>query len=165
VIPSTGRLQSIFSSSALETQVEHPPARLASEGGNGEDTRYQEPGIERLASNSSLEPFLARGCAEGLSCGDCDRSRLRINAARFRTSLVQPRPAGRRAGARRLILRPMVPVPFAPRGRNRAARKQRRTTMTDTKTLTKADLIQFTGTEHWYRHAMVRDVLYTDGVK
>jgi hypothetical protein len=59
----------------------------------------------------------------------------------------------------------MVPVPFAPRGRNRAARKQRRTTMTDTKTLTKADLIQFTGTEHWYRHAMVRDVLYTDGVK
>ncbi|MGA7385437.1 MAG: DUF6876 family protein [Methylocella sp.] len=37
--------------------------------------------------------------------------------------------------------------------------------MTDTKTLTKADLIQFTGSEHWYRHAMVRDVLYTDGVK
>ena len=33
---------------------------------------------------------------------------------------------------------------------------------TDTKTLTKADLIQFTGSEHWYRHAMVRDVLYTD---
>jgi hypothetical protein len=59
----------------------------------------------------------------------------------------------------------MVPVPFAPRGRIRAARKQRRTTMTDTKTLTKADLIQFTGSEHWYRHAMVRDILYTDGVK
>ena len=37
--------------------------------------------------------------------------------------------------------------------------------MTDTKTLTKADLAQFTGSEHWYRHAMVRDVLYTDGVK
>ena len=37
--------------------------------------------------------------------------------------------------------------------------------MTDTKTLTKADPIQFTGSEHWYRHAMVRDVLYTDGVK
>ena len=37
--------------------------------------------------------------------------------------------------------------------------------MTDTKTLTRADLIQFTGSEHWYRHAMVRDVLYTDGVK
>jgi hypothetical protein len=30
---------------------------------------------------------------------------------------------------------------------------------------TKADLIQFTGSEQWYRHAMVRDVLYTDGVK
>ena len=37
--------------------------------------------------------------------------------------------------------------------------------MTNTKTLTKADLIQFTGSEHWYRHAMVRDILYTDGVK
>lgn len=37
--------------------------------------------------------------------------------------------------------------------------------MTDTKTLTKSDLIQFTGSETWYRHAMVRDVLYTDGVK
>jgi hypothetical protein len=37
--------------------------------------------------------------------------------------------------------------------------------MIDTKTLTKADLIQFTGSEHWYHHAMVRDVLYTDGVK
>jgi hypothetical protein len=36
--------------------------------------------------------------------------------------------------------------------------------MTDTKTLTKADLAQFTGSEHWYRHVMVRDVLYTDGV-
>src|SRR5204862_7843384 len=73
--------------------------------------------------------------------------------------------AGRRAGARRLIPPPMVPVPFAPRGRNRAARKQRRMTMNDTKTLTKADLIQFTGSEHWYRHAMVRDILYTDGVR
>jgi hypothetical protein len=59
----------------------------------------------------------------------------------------------------------MVPVPFAPRGRNGAARKQRGTTMIDTKTLTKADLIQFTGSEHWYRHAMARDILYTDGVK
>jgi hypothetical protein len=37
--------------------------------------------------------------------------------------------------------------------------------MTDTKTLTRDDLTQFTGSEHWYRHAMVRDVLYTDGVK
>jgi hypothetical protein len=37
--------------------------------------------------------------------------------------------------------------------------------MIDTKTLTKADLIQFTGSEHWHRHAMVHDVLYTDGVK
>ena len=33
------------------------------------------------------------------------------------------------------------------------------------KTLTKADLAQFTGTEHWYRHGIVRKVLYTDGVQ
>jgi hypothetical protein len=37
--------------------------------------------------------------------------------------------------------------------------------MTDTKTLTKSDLAQFTGSENWYRHGMVRDVLYTDGVQ
>jgi hypothetical protein len=37
--------------------------------------------------------------------------------------------------------------------------------MTDTKTLTEDDLIQFTRSEQWYRHAMVRDILYTDGVK
>ena len=37
--------------------------------------------------------------------------------------------------------------------------------MNDTKTLTKADLAQFTGSEQWYRHATERDVLYTDGVK
>lgn len=34
-----------------------------------------------------------------------------------------------------------------------------------TKTLTKSDLMQFTGSEQWYRHGMVRDVLYTDGVQ
>lgn len=33
------------------------------------------------------------------------------------------------------------------------------------KTLTKQDLSQFTGTEQWYRHSMVANVLYTDGVK
>lgn len=32
-------------------------------------------------------------------------------------------------------------------------------------TLTQADLAQFTGTEQWYRHSMVRNVLYTDGIK
>jgi hypothetical protein len=33
------------------------------------------------------------------------------------------------------------------------------------KTLTKADLAQFTGTEFWYRHNLAKDILYTDGVK
>lgn len=28
-----------------------------------------------------------------------------------------------------------------------------------------SDLKQFIGTEHWYRHPLVRAVLYTDGVK
>jgi hypothetical protein len=31
--------------------------------------------------------------------------------------------------------------------------------------LTVADLRQFTGTEQWYRHGIVRDVLFTDGAK
>src|SRR5947209_3485556 len=43
----------------------------------------------------------------------------RLASAPF--GLVQLRPAWRRADARRLIRRPMVPAPFAPRGRNRAA--------------------------------------------
>jgi len=34
-----------------------------------------------------------------------------------------------------------------------------------TKTLHPADLAGFTGTEHWYRHPLVRSVLYTDGAK
>ena len=37
--------------------------------------------------------------------------------------------------------------------------------MSDTKTLTKPDLRQFTGSEHWYRHALNRKVLFTDGAK
>jgi uncharacterized protein DUF6876 len=34
-----------------------------------------------------------------------------------------------------------------------------------TKTLTEADLRQFSGSEYWYRHGLVRNVLYTDGAK
>ena len=37
--------------------------------------------------------------------------------------------------------------------------------MTTTKTLTASDLRQFTGCENWYRHGLVRSVLYTDGAK
>lgn len=33
------------------------------------------------------------------------------------------------------------------------------------KTLTESDLTQFTGTERWYRHPLMRDVLFTDGAK
>lgn len=33
------------------------------------------------------------------------------------------------------------------------------------KPLTKADLAQFTGTETWYRHPLVKTVLYTDGAQ
>ena len=34
-----------------------------------------------------------------------------------------------------------------------------------TKTLTAADLRQFTGSETWWRHGLVREVLFTDGAK
>jgi hypothetical protein len=34
-----------------------------------------------------------------------------------------------------------------------------------TKSLNAADLAQFTGSEQWYRHGIVRDVLFTDGAK
>lgn len=40
--------------------------------------------------------------------------------------------------------------------------------MTDTLTktgLSEADLAQFTGTEQWHRHSLMRSVLYTDGAK
>jgi hypothetical protein len=37
--------------------------------------------------------------------------------------------------------------------------------MTKTARLSEADLRQFTGSEHWYRHALNRNVLYTDGAK
>ncbi len=37
--------------------------------------------------------------------------------------------------------------------------------MTDKKKLTEADLRNFTGSEHWYRHGLVRTILFTDGVK
>ena len=37
--------------------------------------------------------------------------------------------------------------------------------MTHTKSIAKADLMQFTGSEHWYRHSLVPKVRYTDGVK
>lgn len=31
--------------------------------------------------------------------------------------------------------------------------------------LTEAELNQFTGSEHWYRHPLVRSILFTDGAK
>jgi hypothetical protein len=37
--------------------------------------------------------------------------------------------------------------------------------MTNHKLLSQADLRQFTGSEQWYRHAINRKVLYTDGAR
>jgi len=34
-----------------------------------------------------------------------------------------------------------------------------------TKTLNAADLCQFTGTEQWYRHALNRNIIYTEGAR
>ena len=33
--------------------------------------------------------------------------------------------------------------------------------MTEAHTLNKADLRQFTGSEHWYRHGLARNVVFT----
>jgi hypothetical protein len=37
--------------------------------------------------------------------------------------------------------------------------------MSNTTSFNPADLRQFTGSEHWYRHGLVRSVLFTDGAK
>lgn len=37
--------------------------------------------------------------------------------------------------------------------------------MSNDNDLTEADLHQFTGSEQWYRHGLVRSILYTDGAK
>jgi hypothetical protein len=37
--------------------------------------------------------------------------------------------------------------------------------MSDSNTPDKSDLRHFTGSEHWYRHALVRDIVFTDGAK
>ena len=37
--------------------------------------------------------------------------------------------------------------------------------MTDRKKFTEADLRNFTGSEHWYRHGLVRTILFTDSAK
>lgn len=34
-----------------------------------------------------------------------------------------------------------------------------------TEKLVKSDLEQFTGTQQWYRHPIVKNTLYTDGIK
>ena len=83
-----------------------------------------------MSERLSCEPFPLSGRADGLSCGSSDRSRLRINAARFRAYACAAPPRVAARFARRLIRSPMVPVLFAPRGRNRAARQQRGTAMT-----------------------------------
>ncbi len=37
--------------------------------------------------------------------------------------------------------------------------------MTRENKLTEAELRNFTGSEHWYRHGLVRSILFTDGAK
>ena len=57
----------------------------------------------------------------------------------------------------RLFLLPLSPPP-------RGSLKSKGHNMT-TKTLSKNDLAQFTGSENWYRHGINRNVLYTDGAQ
>jgi hypothetical protein len=44
-------------------------------------------------------------------------------------------------------------------------KKERKPAMSEQTPLTKADLHQFTGSEHWYRHGLNRNVVFTDGAK
>jgi hypothetical protein len=44
-------------------------------------------------------------------------------------------------------------------------RTKRGNDMTTTTTFRREALREFTGTENWYRHGLVRDVLFTDGAK
>ena len=57
----------------------------------------------------------------------------------------------------RLFLLPLSP----PSG---VTSRKEANTMT-TKTLSKSDLAQFTGSDNWYRHGINRNVLYTDGAQ
>jgi hypothetical protein len=53
-------------------------------------------------------------------------------------------------------------LPLSPRQGGHSKRKRQIMT---TKTLSKNDLAQFTGSENWYRHGINRNVLYTDGAQ
>jgi hypothetical protein len=60
-------------------------------------------------------------------------------------------------------------TPVSPTGKGSSAAmnpspKRKAETMSEAK-LTKAELRQFTGSEQWYRHGLVRSVLFTDGAK
>jgi hypothetical protein len=44
-------------------------------------------------------------------------------------------------------------------------KKERKPVMSEQKSLSQAELRQFTGTERWYRHGINHNVLYTDGAK
>jgi hypothetical protein len=57
----------------------------------------------------------------------------------------------------RLFLLPLSPQPWG-------SLQRKRHNMT-TKTLSKNDLVQFTGSENWYRHGINWKVLYTDGAQ
>jgi hypothetical protein len=54
----------------------------------------------------------------------------------------------------------LLPLSLPPRGHL----KRKRHIMT-TKTLSKSELAQFTGSDNWYRHTINRNVLYTDGAQ
>ena len=62
------------------------------------------------------------------------------------------------APSMRLFLLPLSPPSRGSLQRNEAH-------IMTTKTLSKSDLAQFTGSENWYRHGINRNVLYTDGAQ
>jgi len=46
-----------------------------------------------------------------------------------------------------------------------ATKKERKPVMSKVKSLDQNILHQFNGSEHWYRHGLVRSILFTDGAK
>ena len=130
----------------------------AARGGYGESTSERHSGRNarpltlfsglptgvrgRPRGSASLSPQ-AKSTRPGLACG-CARTRA---PHRFRCCLSVRRRPG--------LHQQMQPKPT----------KRKEKIMSTTKTLTQADLDRFTGTETWWRRALVRNILFTDGAE
>jgi hypothetical protein len=96
----------------------------------------------------------ATGNDTGVLFRDCQGGRDYTGGRNNFASLdLLHRPAALAALIRRHVTQTSPPHP-----------QQRRLTTSNDK-LAATELDHFTGSEHWYRHALARDILYTDGAK